>query len=446
MSTNFVLNINAALNATEIQVFEDFLKTNIVELDDRIYIEDVTLIMQQLGLVGLRSLEIQTLSTDLDITGRLIQDHSDFQFETRVKTILLDKDGYLQSRLYRLPMFQEKESNAPISDVEGAPKAQSTVRFLLQTFLGLGATVCIIGLIAIVVFLVTRSKRLHSNTMHGGQFNDPTQFPTINDQEHDTMEEEDGDTSTISSTLILDDEALCDEGIYQMSTFSYSETSCDSGKDFMMSLTSSSIAVSETRRDSSTPKLHTIPLQENRHGSIEDEDMQDISIVETEINNADLNSKKKSSWTFTKLQSRVSFAQSDRTPKHSNLYESKELVQALSTVSSLSDKSSYTCGTSLHGTPYEVLVTGNKPLGLIIKSTITGPQILKVKSESPVHGIVEVGDYIISVDGKDTRSMSAKELSQWLHREVNQHEKEKTFILMSCSNMEENWLKMAKTV
>jgi hypothetical protein len=444
-STVFVLYSKTALNETEINIFEEFLKMYIVEIDPQLFIQDVTVTMQQLDPLFLRRLEAKQLITDLDVTGRLIGDHSEYKFTQRVKSILLDKDGYLQSRLSHLHMFQENESNSSFTDVAGAAKPHPTLQSLLKTFLVIGATIFAMTVIAVVVFLVTRSKRHNYHARHEGQFSDPTRFPTASDENRGGIEDESIDTSTIASTSILDNQ----DNHNQTSTLSYSETSYDSRNEFMMSLTSSSLAASETKQSTHTADLHNIPLQEKRHGLTEDDDddMQDISVVETEINNTGLNSKKNFSWSFPMLRSRESFARSDRTPKVSNLVGTqKDFISALSTVSSLSDKSSYLGSVSLNGTPYEVLIAGNKPLGLIIQSASFGPQILRVKPESPIHGIVEEGDFIISVDGKDTRSMTAKELSQWLHREVNIHEKEKTFILMSPCNIEENWLHMAKTV
>jgi cytoskeletal protein RodZ len=454
INAEFALQTNKALNKTEIRMFEEFLKNYIVEMESQCFIEDVTLTLQRLDSIGARRLKNQKLIVDLNVTGRLVQGHSDSKFTQLVKRILFDEDGYLHSRLSDLPLFQDREWISSVSDIGGAPKPHSTIKFLINIFLGVGVTVCGMSFIAIIVFLVTKSKRSNSHTDRESQFIDNTQFPTEIDQELVTTEdeeedeEEDNDTSTLSSTLVFDNETLENrDTAARTSTFSYSGTSCDSGKDFITSLTSSSIAASQIKREILASNLRTIPLQEKRHASIDDEDMQDISIVETEIDNSELKSKKRSSWTFAKPQSRNNFAQSDVTPKFPTfLHSQKKMIRDLSTVSSLSDKSSYVGSASLNGTPYEVLVAGNKPLGLIIKSTNTGPQILRVKSESPVYGIVDEGDYIISVDGKDTRHMSAKELSQWLHREVNIHGKERTFILMNSNHIEENWLKMAKTV
>lgn len=447
IKAEFALQTSKALNETEIRIFEEFLKNCIVEMASQCFIEDVTLTSQRLDLFGARRMEIQKLILDLNITGRLVQDHSDSKFALLVKRILLDEDGYLQSRLSVLPMIQEREWISSVSDVEGTPKPHSTIKLLIKVFLRVGAAVCGMALIAMIVFLVTRSKGSNSHASRDGQFIDQTQFPTEIDQELVTTEEEDNDTSTLSSALGFDSEVLDDRDFSPSSTFSYSGTSCDSGKDFIMSLTSSSVTASEIKGELLASNLRTVPLQDKRHASIDDEDMQDISVVETEIDNSELKSKKSFPWAFTKHQSRNNFAQSAITRKLSTFVPSqKEMTRVLSTVSSLSDKSSYVGSASLNGTPYEVLVAGNKPLGLVIKSTSTGPQILRVKSESPVYGIVDEGDYIISVDGKDTRSMSAKELSQWLHREVNIHGKERTFILMNSNHIEENWLKMAKSV
>jgi len=106
----------------------------------------------------------------------------------------------------------------------------------------------------------------------------------------------------------------------------------------------------------------------------------------------------------------------------------------ISAVSSLSGKSSCTGSISLSGgEPYEVLVPASAPLGLVVKTSPSGPQILRVKPTSPLHNIVQEGDYILSADGVDARYMTARELSQWLHRHEGSGAMggERTLILMS---------------
>ncbi len=110
----------------------------------------------------------------------------------------------------------------------------------------------------------------------------------------------------------------------------------------------------------------------------------------------------------------------------------------VASMSSLSGKTSYSGTISLSnygaGTPYEVLVPASTPLGLIVQSSPIpvsipasasapghfswsyGPQVLKVKTTSPLHSLVQEGDYVLSVDGVDVRGMTARELSCWLHR------------------------------
>ena len=91
----------------------------------------------------------------------------------------------------------------------------------------------------------------------------------------------------------------------------------------------------------------------------------------------------------------------------------------------------------LSGEPYEVLVPTSETLGLVVKSSKSwsraGPQILKVKQTSPLYNIVQEGDYIMSVDGMDARNLTARELSQWLHRHDPDAGAERTLILISRS-------------
>lgn len=109
-------------------------------------------------------------------------------------------------------------------------------------------------------------------------------------------------------------------------------------------------------------------------------------------------------------------------------------TDVISVVSSLSGKSSHTETTIEfhHGNPYEVLVPGNVPLGLVVKTTKLGPQVIHVKESSPLRQVVEDGDYILAIDGKDIRYTSAKSLAKWLHN--TDMTNERTMILMGIKH------------
>ena len=123
--------------------------------------------------------------------------------------------------------------------------------------------------------------------------------------------------------------------------------------------------------------------------------------------------------------------QNNRSAPVCNLDNGSDVI---SVVSSLSGKSSCSETTLVFhdGEPYEVLVPGSKALGLVVTSTRTGPQIVHVKNTSPLHQIVENGDFILSVDGIDCRHISAKTLSKWLHK--TDSNVERTMILMGRKN------------
>ena len=327
---------------------------------------------------------------------------------------------------------------------------------------GLGAA----GFLAIVAFFARgRYQRRMSNARlsdnhrnpHGLYIveADPEIVPTThfhNDIRHETFEERD-----------------------RFSTFSYSETSSEfvHEQDYLVSLTSSSLAsetlatknsTSEYKNDTRVqlprddlPRLN-LPLQQLRQLQTSPHDRHMIhdteqsldecsenSIVRTEVvqpNNGGISRLLSCFTTNSNLHG--SFAQSlagalsERTPRVSNVLGQDTIhmdrnMSTISAVSSLSGKSS--CSVSVNGELYEVLVPAPKPLGLVVKSSKSGPQILHVKPTSPLYRMVDEGDYIISVDGIDARFMSARELSKWLHRNEGMTG-ERTIILMSCNTVQ----------
>ena len=79
------------------------------------------------------------------------------------------------------------------------------------------------------------------------------------------------------------------------------------------------------------------------------------------------------------------------------------------------------------------MIADEKNLGLVVKSDGAGPWVHHVKPTSPLTTLVKKGDYILSIDGTDTRRMTAQQLSRWLHEYSNKigQKKEKTIIFKS---------------
>jgi C-terminal processing protease CtpA/Prc len=102
-------------------------------------------------------------------------------------------------------------------------------------------------------------------------------------------------------------------------------------------------------------------------------------------------------------------------------------------ISSLSCFSSFSGNRSFGGDLYEVLVANEKNLGLVVKSDGSGPWVHCVKPSSPLTNLVKKGDYILSIDGTDTRRMTAQQLSRWLHEysKKETRKKDKTIIFKS---------------
>ena len=224
------------------------------------------------------------------------------------------------------------------------------------------------------------------------------------------------------------------------SSFSYSEDSSDMFRDVGLSLTSSSMGSCKDSTRFSIDDLEKIPkhqqqqlpvqklnrplLNENTiYSGSSSQSQSQVSILETEVlqpqhnNVARLLSCFTSTYALQHLPS-TGRLQSMKTKKmQSESFVDELKSDAISIVSSLSGKSSCSVTTiDLHqGEPYEVLVTGRAPLGLVVTSARWGPQIVHVKEESPLYRVVEEGDYILKFDGFDTREATAKELSKWLH-------------------------------
>ncbi len=107
----------------------------------------------------------------------------------------------------------------------------------------------------------------------------------------------------------------------------------------------------------------------------------------------------------------------------------------ISAVSSLSGFSSFDGSAIADGDLYEVLIPNGRDLGLVVKSNTSGPKVFRVKDDSPLNGMVNKGDFILSIDGTDTRNMTAQDLSLWLHTKDEEGQKkdnkhERTIIFM----------------
>lgn len=245
------------------------------------------------------------------------------------------------------------------------------------------------------------------------------------------------------------------------SCLSYSDGSSDVFEDLgILSLTSStveseivnfSLAVSpnENPRNNNNTNMimdpsDGLPLQQLRHerneASLEnvgqevdghDDDTSVASILQTEVLQPDNRNLSRllscfsstSMLTNSNSQTRrnVNANANKNLPVESitqNESDSKRSLDYISVVSSLSGKSSGSESTMdfSQGQPYEVLVPGDVPLGLVVRSSKAGPQIVHIKQTSPLNNVVDEGDFILSIDGMNTRHISAKTLSKWLHK------------------------------
>lgn len=62
------------------------------------------------------------------------------------------------------------------------------------------------------------------------------------------------------------------------------------------------------------------------------------------------------------------------------------------------------------------------PLGIIIDSSDEGPFIYDVKQTSPLHGQVQTGDAIISIDGWCCEQRSAHDVANWIKKKPKTNE------------------------
>lgn len=55
-------------------------------------------------------------------------------------------------------------------------------------------------------------------------------------------------------------------------------------------------------------------------------------------------------------------------------------------------------------------------LGIVIDTTLEGPVVHKISSESPLEGIIFPGDIIVAINDVDTRAMSASAITALMAR------------------------------
>ena len=449
------------LDSEELRLLEKVTKEFIVSADELVYVESATVISQQFEAVVNRRLKIAARDANLQllffVKGKMLPISSSSFYYIRVKAIL-DGEEFKPKLIDAMPVFLKEDDPADTKIKEKKPEtgdAGDAGGVIAKIGAGIGGG----GLLIIVAFLMKRKRGLRNvrlnNTVYVVEA-DPT-----------TGIETDRDVPDAMNPI----DAFEDRD--RFSTFTYSETSSaiDHDCDFIMSLTSSSLAsatLSSINSNNDYPNKYgaylskddlpgpILPLQ---HARPKEPMLQDIdlslddprsrdnqsvnSLVETEAVLPVGRGVRRmlscfgptASCAGVDFRHSISALMSEKTPRMSNVYghESIQLDRnqsSISAVSSLSGKSSCSGSVSLTGEPFEVVVSAKKALGLVVKSSSTGPKILFVKPTSPLSHVVQEGDYILSVDGIDARFMSARELSNWLHHHGNLSG-ERTMILMS---------------
>ncbi len=334
---------------------------------------------------------------------------------------------------------------------------------------GITASVGIIGLVSLVV-LLCRQKESESQMVN-----------TLTDEESTTSfpRTSNGSLETSVSSSSTDNQVVSDAGdsdhcsdvadnqnnnLKDPCTFTYSDDESSIFRDLgIMSLSSSSLGSGKASRFSfkdlgvdrsivSRKKLE-LPVQQlrpeinitpkRRNSCVSEQDLNslsEVSLLKTEVMQQTQHNLARILSCFSStsiLNKAIAKNMSERMkyPKTGNIphdtIDTRGGSDLISVVSSLSGRSSCTESTvDFHqGHPYEVLVPGEVDLGLVVKSTKLGPQVVHVKQSSPLHRVVEEGDHILSVDGMDTRHISAKALSKWLHKTADTN-LERTIILM----------------
>jgi hypothetical protein len=66
------------------------------------------------------------------------------------------------------------------------------------------------------------------------------------------------------------------------------------------------------------------------------------------------------------------------------------------------------------------------PIGIVVDTSISGPSVHSLKSNSPMLGLITAGDLIIALDNEDTRGLSAAELTRLMAKKSRQRERKIT--------------------
>jgi len=455
------------LDKEEKRLFEGIAKDFILSTDEAIYIEYVTFTSQYFEQVRDRQLsaaetvkgEETNLHVVLIVKGRLLSLDSGSTYLTHLEDIL--HGGDFKAHLTDALLVFRKE-DSPLSVIDARKEKTDDVGNLGGLIAKIGAGIGGAGILIIAAFFVKGRSR--------------GRWCNVNQDDGVYIVEADPDTGIDTDDEIPDvnqDDAFEDRD--RFSIFTYSETSSEFVHDVdpFMSLTSSSLA-SGTRttitshneypstfavllpkgdlRSPDMPLQHARPqaltLKKTSRDDYNSKESQSVdSFVEgTEVVQPIGEGMRRMFSCFgpttnhggVGFRHTISGLMSEKTPRISNIHGHESIQigrnqSEVSAVSSISGKSSCSGSISLRGEPFEVVVPANRALGLIVKSSNAGPQILHVKKASPLTNMVQEGDFILSVDGIDARFMSARELSKWLHRNENVSG-ERTMILMSEQN------------
>lgn len=449
-----IFNITRELDNFEVESIESLLVQSIMSTDENLLIVSVDIesyrLIPSTSSSG-RTLKVandeSVLECDITIVGKTLDSPSSAgNFETRIEAAI--EEANIDEELRRVVMATQADG----PDEE----SKSNKGLFMKIGLGLGG-----GALVLAMFVGMRLRngthvQLDGNSSFGSNIR-------VFEAEQEDIQQRAEEENNIVAFVNND----------RFSSLTYSDTTSEYVPDpdnFMMSLTSSSMAsgtlttTDSLRNDSALthshlhsflqpkeepqvyPSLDSLPVQHARY-RVREEDRRDLDEESSEdsLNLQAINQGVKrmfacfgptTNFGSDGFKRTISGLMSEKTPKISNTM-SHENIQvsrghsSLSVVSSLSGRSSCSGSITLTGEPYEVVVPTNKSLGLIVKTSSAGPKIVHVKPASPLEDIVEVGDYILSVDSVDARSMSARALSKWLHANNDNESGERTMILMS---------------
>ncbi|GFH44935.1 hypothetical protein CTEN210_01410 [Chaetoceros tenuissimus] len=454
VSMKTIFNITRELDNFEVESIESLLVQSIMLTDENLLIVSVDIESYRLmsstssnGRTLKEANDESVLECDVTVVGKTLDSPSSARdFETRVEAAI--EEANIDEELTRIVMATQAD--------KPNEESKSNKGLFMKIGLGIGG-----GALVLAMFVGMRLRngthvQLDGNSSFGSNIR---VFEAEQEDIQQRAEEENNVVAFVNND--------------RFSSLTYSDTTSEYVPDpdnFMMSLTSSSMAsgtlttTDSLRNDSALthshlhsflqpkeepqvyPSLDSLPVQHARY-RVREEDRRDLDEESSEdsLNLQAINQGVKrmfacfgptTNFGSDGFKRTISGLMSEKTPKISNTM-SHENIQvsrghsSLSVVSSLSGRSSCSGSITLTGEPYEVVVPTNKSLGLIVKTSSAGPKIVHVKPASPLEDIVEVGDYILSVDSVDARSMSARALSKWLHANNDNESGERTMILMS---------------